>query len=193
MKICFATNNPNKVKEINTTVGSLIEIVSLADIGCTVEIPEEQDTIEGNSSQKANYVKEHFNIDCFADDTGLEVEILGGEPGVYSARYAGEEGDSIKNMTLLLKNLEGKTNRKAQFKTVVTLILDGIEHQFEGIVKGAIRTELSGNRGFGYDPIFEPEGYDITFAEMSMEQKNKISHRGKAVKKLLDFLKSQNL
>ena len=193
MKICFATNNPNKVKEINRAVGSSIEILSLSDIGCFDEIPEEQDTIEGNSSQKANYVQKHFDMDCFADDTGLEVEALGGKPGVYSARYANEEGDAMANMKLLLKNLEGKANRKAQFKTVVTLILNGKEYQFEGIAVGKIRTELSGNEGFGYDPIFEPEGYDVTFAEMDMMEKNKVSHRGKAVKKLLEFIKSQNL
>jgi len=193
MKICFATNNPNKVNEINLAVGELVHIISLADINCKEEIPEEQDTIEGNSSQKANYVKNNYNVDCFADDTGLEVLALGGEPGVYSARYAGLDGDAKNNMNLLLKNMEGVSDRRAQFKTVITLILNGKEIQFEGVAKGNIRTELSGEEGFGYDPIFEPEGYDITFAEMSMDEKNKISHRGQAVRKLVQFLKSQKL
>ncbi len=193
MKICFATNNPNKVKEIDTAVGSIIEIVSLSDIGCHEEVPEEQDTVEGNSSQKANYIKDNFDADCFADDTGLEVVVLNGAPGVYSARYAGEDCNAMNNMLLLLKNMEGQSNRRAQFKTVITLILGEAEYQFEGIAKGTIREELSGNDGFGYDPIFEPEGYDITFAEMSMEEKNKVSHRGQAVRKLVEFLKNQNL
>lgn len=189
MKICFATNNPNKVKEINNAVGSIIEIVSLADIGCTEDVPEEQHTVAGNSSQKANYVKENYNVDCFADDTGLEVQALDGAPGVFSSRYAGDDCNSEENMRLLLKNLEGKEDRSALFRTVVTLIFEGKEYQFEGVVKGTIRKELSGTEGFGYDPIFEPLGYDITFAEMILEEKNRISHRGIAVAKLIDFLK----
>lgn len=193
MKICFATNNPNKIKEIKTAVGDRFEVLTLSDIGCNEEIPEDQDTISGNSSQKANFIKKHYNIDCFADDTGLEVEALNGEPGVYSARYAGPACDSQDNMKLLLKKLSGIENRNARFVTVITLIIDQKEFQFQGVVEGEIRTELSGNEGFGYDPIFSPNGYDITFAEMDLIEKNRISHRGKAVSKLVDFLKNQNL
>jgi XTP/dITP diphosphohydrolase len=187
MKICFATNNKNKLKEIRAAVQS-IEIVGLSSIGCTEELPENQDTLEGNSLEKANYVFENYQENCFADDTGLEVESLSGSPGVYSARYAGEHNDSEANMQLLLQNMSGKVNRKAQFKTVITLILDNQTHQFEGICKGELAQGKVGVDGFGYDPIFIPEGYKITFAEMSMEEKNKISHRGIAVRELVAFL-----
>ena len=187
MKICFATNNKNKLKEIRAAVQS-IDIVGLSSIGCTEELPENQDTLEGNSLEKANYVFDNYQENCFADDTGLEVESLNGSPGVYSARYAGEHNDSEANMQLLLQNMSGKTNRKAQFKTVITLILDEQTHQFEGICKGELTVGKVGVDGFGYDPIFIPAGYEITFAEMSMEEKNKISHRGIAVRELVAFL-----
>lgn len=188
MKICFATNNKHKIKEIAKLLEGKIELLSLEDIGCEEELPENQKTLEGNSLQKAEYVCKKYNINCFADDTGLEVIALDGEPGVYSARYAGKERDSMKNMQLLLEKLQDKENRKAQFRTVISLCLDGKMKQFEGIVKGSIIREFKGNEGFGYDPIFVPEGYEQTFAEMSLEEKNKISHRGIAVKKLAEFL-----
>jgi XTP/dITP diphosphohydrolase len=187
MEICFATNNKNKLKEIKLAVQG-IDILGLEEIGCSEELPENQTTLAGNSLEKASFVFDHYKANCFADDTGLEVEALNGEPGVYSARYAGEHGDSEANMQLLLKNLEGLQNRNAQFKTIITLILNDEKHQFEGIAKGAITLVKTGVDGFGYDPIFVPQGYDITFAEMSMEEKNKISHRGIAVRKLVSFL-----
>lgn len=190
MKICFATNNQNKLKEIKSAV-STIEIVGLASINCSEELPENQKTLEGNSLEKANYIAHNYAINCFADDTGLEVEALDGAPGVYSARYAGEHNDSEANMELLLQNMKGQINRKAQFKTVITLILEGKTYQFEGIAKGEITEARVGVDGFGYDPIFRPEGYELTFAEMSMEDKNKISHRGIAVRKLVQFLNEQ--
>ncbi len=188
MKICFATNNKNKLEEIRQAFGSSYEIVSLQDIGCHEELPETQHTIEGNSAQKAHYVSQKYKVNCFADDTGLEIDALDGEPGVYSARYAGENCSSQDNTDKVLNNLQDIENRQAQFKTVITLVLENREHQFTGIAKGTIRTEKCGSEGFGYDPIFEPDGYDITFAEMSMEQKNNVSHRGKAVKQLSAFL-----
>ncbi len=188
-KLCFATNNANKLAEIRKALEGQYEVQGLKEIGCNEELPETQDTLEGNSLQKAQYVWDNYGVSCFADDTGLEVEALEGAPGVYSARYAGEHGDSEANMTLVLKNMEGASNRKAQFRTVITLIMDGEKHQFEGAVKGSLRQERSGSEGFGYDPIFEPEGYSVTFAEMSIEDKNVISHRGRAVRKLMDFLK----
>ena len=189
MALCFATNNRNKIKEIEKLLGQEYPLLGLKDIGCTVELPETQKTLEGNSLQKAEYVYHHYRTDCFADDTGLEVFALDGEPGVYSARYAGPERDSQKNMALLLENLQGKDSRAARFRTVITLIKEGKTHQFEGIVKGKIKENYQGNEGFGYDPIFIPEGYDKTFAEMSMEEKNKISHRGIAIQKLVAFLR----
>lgn len=188
MKICFATNNKNKLQEIRKAFGDSYEIVSLQDIGCNEELPETQTTIEGNSSQKAQYVAQKYKVNCFADDTGLEINALNGEPGVYSARYAGENCSFQDNMDKVLNNLKGETNRKANFKTVITLVIEGKEHQFSGICEGVIRTEECGSEGFGYDPIFEPKGFNNTFAEMSMEQKNAISHRGKAVKQLSAFL-----
>lgn len=194
MKIVFATNNKNKLAEIREMLaGSGIEVLSLADIGCHDDIPETGNTIEENAMQKARYIYNKYGMSCFADDTGLEVEALGGEPGVYSARYAGGTGhDSEANMTKLLANLAGKDNRKARFRTAVALILDGgngRERLFEGVVTGEITEERRGEGGFGYDPIFRPDGYDRTFAELGHETKNKISHRARAVAGLVEYLK----
>lgn len=186
--LVFATNNLHKLEEVRDILGGSFRIASLKEIGCTDDIPETADTLEGNALQKARYVKEKFGYDCFADDTGLEVEALGGAPGVFSARYAGPGHDSEANMQKLLKELEGKTNRQAQFRTVVALILEGREYTFEGIVRGSILAECRGTAGFGYDPVFVPEGYAETFAEMGSEEKNRISHRARAVQKLADFL-----
>lgn len=187
-KIVFATNNKHKLQEVAHLFHDKVELMSLNDIDCHDDIPETADTLEGNALQKARYVYEKFGIDCFADDTGLEVEALNNEPGVYSARYAGEQKNSQDNMNKLLLNLEKKDNRKARFRTVIALILDGKEYIFEGEVKGWIEKDKRGVEGFGYDPIFKPEGYDKTFAELSLDVKNKISHRGRAVAKLTDFL-----
>ncbi|WP_291720867.1 RdgB/HAM1 family non-canonical purine NTP pyrophosphatase [Bernardetia sp.] len=201
MKICFATNNPKKIEEVSAALPSNIQLVSLKEIGCTEEIPETTPTIEGNSEQKAMYVYENYNENCFADDTGLEIEALGGEPGVHSAMYAdkivGSYRDSNENMKLVLKNLQeqaqkGNTDRSAQFKTVFTLVLDGEKHQFEGIIKGKIIEEPTGKDGFGYDPIFIPNGYEKTFAQMPLSEKNKISHRAIATRKLVEFLNKLN-
>jgi len=188
MKIVFATNNPNKLAEIKALVPDSIEIISLKEIGCYDELPETRDTLEGNALQKAEYVVNKYQIPCFSDDTGLLVDALNGEPGVYSARYAGLENSSEKNMNKLLKNLEGQTNRSASFETVVALILNGQNHIFNGSVVGEITIEKQGLDGFGYDPIFIPENGKLTFAEMSKEAKGKISHRGRAVRKLITFL-----
>jgi len=188
MKICFATNNKKKIEEVKAALGSEFQIVSLEEIGCHEELPETGNTLEFNAFQKARYVKENYGVDCFADDTGLEVNALGSEPGVFSGRYAGEPRSDERNMDKLLKNLEGKTDRTAQFRTVIALILDGSEYQFEGIAKGEILSERTGTGGFGYDPIFRPDGFSKSFAELTMEEKNQISHRGKAVKLLIDFL-----
>ena len=175
--LVFATNNLHKLEEVRDILGGSFRIASLKEIGCIDDIPETADTLEGNALQKARYVKDKFGYDCFADDTGLEVEALGGAPGVFSARYAGLGHDSEANMRKLLKELEGKTNRQAQFRTVVALLLEGREYTFEGIVRGTILTERRGTAGFGYDPVFVPEGYAETFAEMGSEEKNRISHR----------------
>ncbi|EAY27760.1 RdgB/HAM1 family non-canonical purine NTP pyrophosphatase [Microscilla marina] len=191
MKLCFATRNTNKIKEVKAKLGATFEVISLDDIQCNDELPETTGTIEGNSAQKAQYVWDHFQVNCFADDTGLEVEALEGAPGVDSAMYAGKHGDSKANITLLLKNLQGNAHRKAQFKTVITLVVNGIQHQFEGIAAGTILPDTRGSEGFGYDPIFLPEGHTQTFAEMSLEQKNDISHRSKAFVKLVDFLQNK--
>jgi XTP/dITP diphosphohydrolase len=188
MKIVFATNNPNKIKEIQSMLPDNIEIISLESIDCNEDIPETSDTIEGNAIQKANYVLDNYGYDCFADDTGLEVEALNNEPGVFSARYAGEQRNADDNMNKLLSNLENKSNRNAQFKTVICLNLNGEQHLFAGIAKGEITMNKSGNGGFGYDSIFRPDGFSETFAEISLELKNEISHRGKATKELIDFL-----
>ena len=187
-KMVVATNNAHKLKEIAASLGQEIELLSLKDIQCYADIPETADTLEGNARQKAMYIYENYGMDCFADDTGLEVEALGGAPGVFSARYAGEGHDSEANMQKLLKELAGKENRKAQFRTVICLIRNGKEHLFEGIVKGEIILEKRGGEGFGYDPIFVPEGYDLTFAELGDDVKNTISHRARAVEKLCQFL-----
>ena len=188
MKIVFATNNKHKLEEIKEILGKDFEIVSLAEIGCHEDIPETGLTLEENARQKSTYIFEHYHHDCFADDTGLEVDALGGEPGVHSARYAeGTDHDSEANMRKLLSKLEGKTNRKARFRTVISLIIDGKEHQFEGKVEGHIATEKHGTEGFGYDPVFIPEGYDKSFAELGEEIKNQISHRARAVKKLAEY------
>lgn len=188
-KLVFATNNAHKLKEIRAILGNSIEILSLADIHCHADIPETADTLEGNARQKSRYVYEHYGLDCFADDTGLEVESLGGAPGVYSARYADGQGhDSQANMNKLLKEMEEKNDRKAQFRTIISLIEKGEERQFEGIVKGQITKEKRGESGFGYDPIFQPDGYDTTFAELGSDIKNRISHRARAVAALCDYL-----
>lgn len=188
-ELVFSTNNQHKVDEVQQKLEGLCQIRTLREIGCNDDIPEDHDTLEGNASQKSHYIFEKYGCNCFSDDTGLEVEALGGEPGVYSARYAGEAKDSEANMDKLLQKLEGCSNRKARFRTVISLILDGEEHLFEGIVNGTILTERHGGKGFGYDPIFQPEGYDRSFAELSMDEKNAISHRGRAVNALLDFLR----
>ena len=187
--LVFATNNAHKLEEVRAILGNDFQIASLKEIGCHDEIPETADTLEGNAMQKAQYIKDKFGMDCFADDTGLEVEALNNAPGVFSARYAGPGHDSEANMKKLLHEMEGKENRKARFRTVITLLLDGKEYTFEGIVKGNIIEEKRGDSGFGYDPIFVPEGYDLTFAELGNDIKNKISHRAEAVKKLSAFLK----
>ena len=187
-KFVFATNNAHKLEEVKALLGDKIELLSMKDIKCSADIPEPETTLEGNALLKARYIYENYHINCFADDTGLEVEALNGAPGVYSARYAGEEHNSEANMKKLLHELEGVENRKAQFRTIFALIIEGKEHLFEGIIKGEIIKQRKGNAGFGYDPIFVPEGYTQTFAEMGSEEKNKISHRAKAVGKLCKFL-----
>jgi len=190
-KLVFATNNAHKLDEISAILGEKVELLSLKDIRCNADIPETADTLEGNAMLKAEYIYENYGLDCLADDTGLEVEALNGAPGVYSARYAGGEGhNSEANMQKLLQNMQGVQNRKAQFRTAICLILDGKKHLFEGIVKGEIIKEKRGSSGFGYDPIFMPEGYTKTFAELGNEIKNKISHRALAVEKLCRFLKA---
>lgn len=184
MKIVFATNNAHKLSEVSAVLGSEYELVTLREVGITEDIPETGATLDENASIKARYVYERTSLNCFADDTGLEVEALGGAPGVHSARYATDGHDFKANNRKLLHELEGKSNRKARFRTVISLIVDGVERQVEGIVEGRIATEESGAEGFGYDPLFVPEGYDRTFAEMSADEKNAISHRGRAVKNL---------
>ncbi|MBD0404153.1 RdgB/HAM1 family non-canonical purine NTP pyrophosphatase [Flammeovirga sp. EKP202] len=190
-KICFATNNVNKLKEIQQQLDGLYTIVSLKEIGCEEELPETQETLEGNSLQKAQYVWNNYGVSCFADDTGLEVTALNNEPGVYSARYAGPQRDSEDNMDLVLKNLEGKKDRSAKFRTVITLLWEGNVEQVEGEAKGDIISERTGDQGFGYDPIFRPENETKTFAQLSSAEKNKISHRGRAVSKLIELLKDK--
>ena len=189
MKLVFATNNKHKLDEIRAILGDKIELLSLNDINCHDDIPETADTLQGNALIKARYIYDKFGVNCFADDTGLEVDSLGGEPGVYSARYAGEECDPKANMNKLLDNLTEKTDRNAQFRTVIALIIDGEEKLFEGNVKGIISNEKMGDAGFGYDPIFIPEGFSESFAQMSSEMKNSISHRYRATEKLCKYLK----
>lgn len=186
--LVFATNNAHKLEEIREILGGKFHIVSLKELGCQEDIPEEQDTLEGNALQKARYIRDKYKVNCFADDTGLEIEALGGEPGVYSARYAGDGHDSEANMRKVLDKMSGETNRRARFRTVIALLLDGQEHLFEGEVRGEILRERHGEGGFGYDPIFRPEGFTQSFAEMSLEDKNKISHRGRATEALRKFL-----
>ena len=188
MKLVFASNNKNKIQEIQALVPNTIQIVSLEEIGCIEDIPETADTIEGNAILKANYVTEKYGFDCFADDTGLEVDALNGAPGVYSARYAGEQKDANDNMDKLLSELKDESNRKANFKTVIALNLNGKQNLFTGIINGKIIEEKIGTNGFGYDPIFVADGYEKTFAELTMEEKSTISHRGIAVKELILFL-----
>ena len=191
MKIVFATNNKHKLEEIKDILGKDFEIVSLAEIGCHEDIPETGLTLEENARQKSTYIVEHYNHDCFADDTGLEVDALNGEPGVHSARYAeGTDHDSEANMRKLLSKMSNVKDRTARFRTVISLIINGVEHQFEGCVEGRIATEKHGKEGFGYDPIFIPEGYNKSFAELGEEVKNQISHRARAVKKLAEYLSS---
>lgn len=190
MKLVFATNNQYKLKELQAILGDHFELLSLKDIGCFDEIPEDYPTLEGNARQKAFYIHEKYDYPCFADDTGLEIDALNGEPGVYSARYAGEAKDSQANMNKVLENLQTEDNRKARFRTVISLVLDNEEKQFEGIVEGEITREKRGDSGFGYDPIFLPDGYVKTFAEMDLSAKNEISHRARAVQKLVEYLKT---
>lgn len=191
MKLIFASNNKNKIKEIKNQLPASIEILSLEDIGCMVDIPETAATIEGNALLKADYIKRHYGFNCFADDSGLEVDALNGAPGVYSARYAGKEKDDQANNEKLLRELAGERNRKAQFKTVIALHYNGVQHLFTGIVEGEIVEEKQGEGGFGYDPLFKAEGMTKSFAELSLEEKNAVSHRGKAVSQLVDFLKTK--
>ena len=190
MKILFATNNAHKLKEVQAVLGPTFELVTPHDCGVDEEIPEEQPTLEGNASQKAHYLHARTGLDCFADDTGREVEALGGAPGVHSARDATDGHDFAANNRLLLRNLEGQTNRRARFRTVISLLLGGEEHLFEGVVQGRIIDHEQGSEGFGYDPLFIPDGYDRTFAQMTTEQKNAVSHRARAVRKLADYLHS---
>jgi XTP/dITP diphosphohydrolase len=189
MKICFATNNKKKIEEVKAALGPNFTIVSLEEIGCHEELPETGETLDHNAFEKARFVHDHYGIDCFADDTGLEVDALNGAPGVYSGRYAGEPRSDDRNIALLMKNLENVDNRQARFRTVIALIFNGNEYAFEGIAKGEIIKEKKGLGGFGYDPVFTPMGFDKTFAELSLDEKNKISHRGKAVQALAKFLK----
>jgi XTP/dITP diphosphohydrolase len=189
LRIVAATNNRHKLSEIRPLIEPDFRLLSLEEIGCREELSETQETLEGNSLQKASYVFQNFRLPCFADDTGLEVEALNGAPGVYSARYAGDQRNGDDNIELLLHNLSGKINRKAQFRTVITLMGLGDTQVFEGIIRGRILTERHGKGGFGYDPVFEPEGHSRTLAEMTLEEKNHISHRGRAIRKLVEYLK----
>lgn len=188
LELVFATNNQHKLDEVSAKLGGRIKLLTLNDIGCHEDIPERGVTFRENASIKSRYVYEKYGLNCFGDDSGLEVEALDREPGVYSARYAGEHGNHSANIDKLLKNLEGIENRAARFVTIISLIWEGKEYFFEGTVEGTIRSERTGVQGFGYDPVFQPTGFDITFAEMSLEEKNKLSHRAKAVEKLVEFL-----
>jgi XTP/dITP diphosphohydrolase len=190
-QLCFATNNAHKIEEIQALLGDKFNILTLHEIGCKEDLAETRTTLEGNSLQKAEYIWQNFAINCFADDSGLEVDALGGEPGVYSARYAGEQRNHSDNMDKLLQNLAKFEDKSAQFRAVITLILNGEIQQFEGIIRGKIIDEKRGKKGFGYDPIFVPDGYETTFAEMDLAEKNPISHRGLAVQKLIDFLEKR--
>jgi len=187
-QLVFATNNRHKLEEVAEKIGDRLKLLNLDDIGCRDDVPETGHSFRENASLKSHYIYQKYQLDCFGDDSGLEIDALNGEPGVYSARYAGAHGDHEANMDKVLAKLAGETNRKARFRTVISLIWNGKEHFFEGTVEGSIRHQRSGAKGFGYDPIFQPDGYDITFAEMSMEEKNQISHRGRAVEQLIEFL-----
>jgi XTP/dITP diphosphohydrolase len=189
MRICFATNNQHKLEEVQQLLGADFELVTLREIGCLEDLAEDQETMEGNSLQKAGYVFQHYHIPCFADDSGLEVSALQGAPGVYSAHYAGPQRSHEDNMNRLLQELDRVTDRKAQFRCVITYVASGTIEQFEGVVKGTIITQRKGIQGFGYDPVFVPDGYDMTFAEMDVSEKNKFSHRAIAVRKFVEFLK----
>jgi len=188
MDLCFATNNAHKISEVRSLLPEDYTVLSLRDIGCEVALPEEQNTLQGNAKQKASYVKVHFGFDCFADDTGLEVDALRGAPGVFSARYAGPDCNDVANYTRLLQDLKDQENRTASFRTIICLIMAKSVHYFEGMVSGSITMEPRGSHGFGYDPVFLPDGSELTFAEMSGQQKNLISHRGAAIRKLVEFL-----
>jgi XTP/dITP diphosphohydrolase len=190
-QLVFATNNAHKLEEVQAKAGDHIKLLSLDDIGCYDDIEETGLTFNENASIKSNYIYHKYKLNCFGDDSGLEIDALNNEPGIYSARYAGTHGNHEANMDKVLENLKGSTNRKARFRTVISLIWNGAEHFFEGTVEGTIRRERCGTAGFGYDPIFQPNGYDITFAEMSMDEKNRISHRGRAVDQLIAFLNTQ--
>lgn len=187
-QLIFATNNANKTLEVSALLHQKYQVLNLKDIGCDVDIPETGNSFAENATLKSTYVVQNYHINCFADDSGLEVEALNNEPGIYSARYSGKRGD-VENMNFLLHKMEGIANRNARFKTVISLIKNGKNYLFEGVICGKIRTAAAGNNGFGYDPIFEPDGYTITFAEMELAQKNKISHRAIAMQKLIEFLK----
>lgn len=187
-QLVFATNNRHKLEEVSAKINGDIRLLTLHDIGCFDDIEETGTTFKANASIKSHHVYSEYKLDCFGDDSGLEIDALSGEPGVYSARYAGTHGNHAANISKVLENLQGETNRKARFRTVISLMWNGAEYFFEGTIEGKIRTELTGDGGFGYDPIFEPEGYDVTFAEMSMAEKNAISHRAKAMEQLIAFL-----
>ena len=189
-KLVFATNNDHKMRELRQIIPSEFELLSLNDIGCSDDIPETGTTLEVNAAQKSFYIWDKYGINCFADDTGLEIEAIGNEPGVYSARYAGDARNAADNMLKVLEKMKNETNRNARFRCVISLIIDGEEKQFEGIVEGNILTAKQGQAGFGYDPIFMPNGYNQSFAELSADDKNRISHRGRAVMKLIDYLKN---
>lgn len=191
MKLVFATNNPNKLAEIRMLVPTSIQILSLSDIDCHEELPETSDTLEDNATQKAYFIYDNYGFNCFADDTGLEIDVLDGRPGVYSARYAGEDCIAENNIQKVLDEMQNEDNRDACFRTIISLVIDGKEYQFEGLVDGQIIPEKWGDKGFGYDPIFLPDGFEESFAQMSVQQKNEISHRGLAVKQLIDFLKKR--
>ncbi|RZL50656.1 MAG: RdgB/HAM1 family non-canonical purine NTP pyrophosphatase [Pedobacter sp.] len=187
-QLVFATNNLYKTQEVQAILAPKFTVLNLNDIGCVVDIPETGDSFAANATLKSSYVVQHYQLDCFADDSGLEVEALNNEPGIFSARYSGKRGDA-ENMQFLLHKMEGISNRNARFKTVISLIQNGTNHLFEGVIYGKLRTEPIGDKGFGYDPIFEPNGYNITFAQMEMAEKNRISHRALAMQKLIEFLK----
>jgi len=191
MELVFATNNRHKLEEVQSLLGNEIKLLSLKEIGCFDEIPEDFETLKENAAQKARYIFDKYKINCFADDTGLEIHALNGEPGVYSARYAGESCSFDDNMNKVLEKMQGIEDRKACFKTVIALIIEGKEFYFEGQVNGEMLKEKTGSDGFGYDPIFKPEGFDSSFAQMSLDEKNKISHRARATEKLVEFLKNR--